>query len=218
VAETVDVILPVLNEAEAVPGVLQAFPDPFRPLVVDNGSSDGSARIARELGATVVSEPRRGFGAACYAGLLAASSEIVCFMDCDGSLDPRRLAGVLTPVQAGALDLCLGARVPVGRGAWPWHARLANRALAFELRRRTGAPLTDVGPMRAARRQALLDLGLADRGFGWPLEMVLLAAAAGWRIGEVPVPYRPRSGGRSKVSGSVTGTLRATREMGALLR
>ena len=139
-------------------------------------------------------------------------------MDCDGSLDPRRLAGVLAPVKAGALDLCLGARVPVGRGAWPWHARLANRALAFELRRRTRAPLTDLGPMRAAQRHALLDLGLADRGFGWPLEMVLLATAAGWRIGEVPVPYRPRSGGRSKVSGSVTGTLRATREMGALLR
>ena len=213
----VDVILPVLDEAEALPGVLGRLPPGFRPLVVDNGSADGSAAIARSLGAAVVHEPRRGFGAACYAGLTAARSEIVCFMDCDGSLDPHELPQVLAPVAAGKLDLCLGARVPTGRDAWPWHARLANRALALELRRRTNASLSDLGPMRAAQREELIALRLVDRGFGWPLEMVLRAATAGWRIGEVPVPYRPRSGGRSKVSGSVTGTLRAARDMGALL-
>jgi glycosyltransferase involved in cell wall biosynthesis len=213
----IDVILPVLDEAEALPGVLAAFPDGYVPLVVDNGSTDGSGEVARSIGARVVEEPRRGFGAACFAGLRAARAELVCFMDCDGSLDPGELPRVAEPVAGGALDLCLGSRQATQPGAWPWHARLGNRALARELRRRTGTTLTDLGPMRAARREDLLALELADRGFGWPLEMVLRAHAAGWRIGEVPVAYRPRSGGRSKVSGSLTGSVRAVRDMGGLL-
>jgi glycosyltransferase involved in cell wall biosynthesis len=214
----VDVVLPVLDEAQSLPGVLEAMPEGFRPLVVDNGSTDGSSGIARELGAEVIAEPRLGFGAACYAGLAAASSDVVCFMDCDGSLDPRELPSVVARVQSGALDLCLGARTPTVAGVWPWHARLANRALALEVRRRARVPLTDLGPMRAAGRERLLALGLADRGFGWPLEMVLRATAAGWEIGEIPVTYRPRTGGHSKVSGSVRGTWRASRDMAALLR
>jgi glycosyltransferase involved in cell wall biosynthesis len=213
----IDVILPVLDEAEALPGVLAAFPPGFAPLVVDNGSMDDSAAVARRCGARVVTEPRRGFGAACYAGLTAAATRVVCFMDCDGSLDPRELPLVTAPVASGAVDLCLGARTPSGRGAWPWHARVANRFLAAEVRRRACVAVRDIGPMRAARRESLLELGLTDRGFGWPLEMVLRAGAAGWRVGEVPVGYRPRIGGRSKVSGSVTGTWRAVRDMGALL-
>jgi glycosyltransferase involved in cell wall biosynthesis len=214
----IEVILPVLDEADAIPGVLSRFPPGFTPLVVDNGSSDRSAPIARELGARVVSEPRRGFGAACYAGLAAARSDVVCFMDCDGSLDPRELPLVADRVFGGSSDLCLGARVPAGGpGVWPWHARVANRLLALELRRRSGMRLTDIGPMRACSRERLLGLGMLDRGFGWPLEMVLRAAAAGWRVSEVPVAYGPRDGGRSKVSGSVTGTWRAARDMGALL-
>jgi glycosyltransferase involved in cell wall biosynthesis len=214
----VDVILPVLDEARALPGVLALIPDGFRPLVVDNGSQDGSGSLARSLGVRVIDEPRRGFGAACFAGLTAARSTIVCFMDCDGSLDPRELPRVSGPVSGGSADLCLGARTPTTHGAWPWHARLANRALAFELRRRCGVELTDLGPMRAARRDSLLALGLRDRGFGWPLEMVLRAAAAGWHVCETPVSYGPRAGGRSKVSGSVRGTWRAVHDMGALLR
>jgi len=214
----VDVILPVLDEAEALPGVLRAFPVGYSPIVVDNDSTDGSGQIASDLGARVISEPRRGFGAACFAGLTASTAEIVCFMDCDGSLDPRELSRVTSPLVTEELDLCLGSRRATTVRAWPWHARLANRALALELRRRTRARLTDLGPMRAARRESLLALGLTDRGFGWPLEMVLRAHAAGWRIGEVPVSYRPRVGGRSKVSGSLTGTARAVRDMGALLR
>jgi glycosyltransferase involved in cell wall biosynthesis len=212
----IEVILPTLDEAQAIPGVLAAIPPGFVALVVDNGSRDGSAEVAASCGARVVHEPRRGFGAACFAGLLAAESQVVCFMDCDGSFDPGQLHRVAEPVINGTADLCLGARIPEP-GAWPWHARFANRVLAFELRRRTGANLTDLGPMRAARRQALLGLNLHDRGSGWPLEMVLRAAAEGWRIAEARVTYRPRSGGRSKVSGSVRGTARAVQDMSAQL-
>ena len=212
----VDVILPVLDEAEAIPAVLSAIPDGYDALVVDNGSRDDSARLASAHGARVVHEPRRGFGAACFAGLRAASGDIVCFMDCDGSLDPTELPLVTAPVANGELDLCLGARA-AEHGAWPWHARLANRLLALEPRRRCGLALRDLGPMRAVRREALVALELRDRAFGWPLEMVLKAAARGWRVGEVPVAYRLRAGGRSKVSGSARGTLRATRDMASLL-
>jgi glycosyltransferase involved in cell wall biosynthesis len=208
----IDVVLPVLNEAEALPGVLARFPEGFRPLVVDNGSTDGSARVAAELGAEVVVEPRRGFGAACFTGLAAARAELVCFMDCDGSLDPGDLRRVSDPVVRGEADLVLGARAALA-GAWPLHARLANRLVARHLRRRTGVRLTDLGPMRCSRREPLLALGIEDRRFGWPLEMVVRAARAGWRVEEVAVPYRPRSGGRSKVSGSVRGSLRAAQDM-----
>ncbi len=213
----IEVILPVLDEAQALPGVLSAMPSGYAPIVVDNGSSDGSAQLAARLGARVVSEPRRGFGAACFAGLQAAGTELVCFMDCDGSLHPPELESVVAPVASGAADLCLGAR-RAQAGAWPLHARLANRLLASELRRRCGVRLTDIGPMRCAGREPLLALALRDRAFGWPLEMVLRAAAAGWTLSEVPVTYSARTGGRSKVSGSVRGTWRATRDMGALLR
>lgn len=211
-----DVVLPVLNEAGALPRVLGRMPTGYRPIVVDNGSTDGSSRIADDLGARVVREPVRGFGAACYTGLQAATEAVVCFMDCDGSLDPGDLPAVAGPVLADRADLVVGQRVP-DRGAWPLHARLANGLLAWEVRRRTGVPLRDVGPMRAARREGLLALGLRDRRFGWPLEMVLLAARAGWRIEEIPVPYRARSG-RSKVTGTVAGTVRAVRDMTRVLR
>jgi glycosyltransferase involved in cell wall biosynthesis len=211
----VDVILPVLDEAAALPVVLGRVPAGHRPIVVDNGSTDGSAQVARELDALVVHEPIRGFGAACFAGLRAASADVVCFMDADGSLDAGDLPRVSGPVALGAVDMVMGARRAT-RGAWPVHARAANRLLALELRRRGGVDVTDLGPMRAARREALLALGIADRRFGWPLEMVLRAARAGWRIDEVPVAYRPRIG-RSKVTGSVMGTARAVRDMARVL-
>ncbi len=210
-----DVILPVLDEAEALPWVLDRMPDGYRPLVVDNGSTDGSPELARELGAEVVHEPARGFGAACFAGLSAARSDVVCFMDCDGSLDPQELP-LVTERLTGSAELVLGRRLAES-GAWPVHARFANAVLARELRRRTGAPLRDLGPMRAASRTGLLDLGIRDRRFGWPLEMVLRAAEAGWRIEEVGVVYRARSG-RSKVTGTVRGTARAVRDMAGALR
>ena len=213
---SVDVILPVLDERGALPWVLGRLPAGYIPIVVDNGSTDGSGALAAQLGARVVHEPRAGFGAACHAGLLAATTDVVCVMDADASFDPRELPRVADPVLAGAADLVLGARAPTTRGAWPAHARLANRALAIELRRRTGARLTDLGPMRAFRREPMLALGVRDRRFGYPLEAVLRADAAGWSITEVTVAYHPRTG-RSKVTGTVRGTARAMRDMAAVM-
>ncbi|WP_029146450.1 glycosyltransferase family 2 protein [Microbacterium luticocti] len=213
---TVDVVLPCLDEAAALPGVLAALPPGFRAIVVDNGSSDGSAEVARACGARVVHEPRRGFGAAAHRGLQAATAEVVAFCDADGSFDGADLVRVCAPVQCGSADLVLGRRRPV-RGAWPVHARLANLLLARRLRRMTGLPLHDLGPLRAARREALLGLGLRDRRSGYPLEMVLRAAADRWRIVETDVTYRPRIG-RSKVTGTVRGTATAVADMSRLLR
>ncbi len=215
-AEPIDVILPALDESAAIPGVLASLPDRYRPIVVDNGSTDGTARVARDLGAAVVHESRRGFGAACFAGLVAAESDIVCFMDCDGSLNGADLDRVVAPVEADETDLVLGARRAT-RGAWPLHARLGNRVLSFELGRRAGIHIRDLGPMHAARRTELLGLGIEDRRFGWPLEMVVRAHRAGWQIYEVDVPYAPRVG-RSKVTGTVRGTARTVRDMAAVLR
>jgi glycosyltransferase involved in cell wall biosynthesis len=212
----VDVVLPVLDEEGAIPWVLGRLPAGHRPIVVDNGSSDGSAELAERLGAEVVREPKRGFGAACAAGLSAASADVVAFMDCDGSLDPVDLPAVSAPVAAGAADLVLGAR-RAERAAWPAHARAANRALAWEVRRRGGGRLRDLGPMRASRREDLIGLGIRDRRFGWPLEMVLRALEAGWQIHEVEVSYRPRVG-RSKITGTLRGTVRTVRDMAAALR
>lgn len=211
-----DVILPVLDEAQALPWVLTRLPDGYRAIVADNGSQDGSAEIARAHGAIVVHEPRRGFGAACYAGLMAATDDVVCFMDADASLDPMDLPLVCASVVAGDAELVLGAR-DHEPGAWPLHARVGNRAVAAFVRRRTGVALTDIGPMRAARRRDLVGLGLRDRRSGWPLEMVLRAADERWRITEVRVPYRARSG-RSKVTGTVRGTMRAVRDMLSVAR
>ncbi|MFG3494229.1 glycosyltransferase family 2 protein [Streptomyces sp. NPDC047928] len=215
-APTVDVVLPCLDEAEALPWVLERVPPGWRALVVDNGSTDGSPDIARSLGATVVTERRRGFGAACHAGLLAADADIVCFCDCDASLDPGLLTAFVAQIADDGADLVLGRRRPRARGAWPPHARAGNMALARMLRRRTGLRLHDIGPMRAARREGLLALDLTDRRSGYPLQMVVRAADAGWRVRERDVPYLPRAG-KSKVTGTWRGTWHAVRDMRAVL-
>ena len=216
VTVTVDVILPCLNEAPALPWILDRMPADFRPIVVDNCSTDGSGEIARSLGATVVPEPAPGFGAAAQAGLLAATTDLVCFCDCDGSLDPRQFPLLIRPLLAGHADLVLGRRRSQQRNAWPLPARLANWELARRVRRRTGLRIRDLGPMRAAGREALLRLNLADRRFGYPLEMVMNAAAAGWRVSEVEVAYLPRIG-KSKVTGTVGGCVRTVRDMSRVL-
>ena len=139
------VVLPVLDERDALPWVLGRMPAGLEPVVVDNGSTDGSGELARSLGVRVVAEPVRGFGAACFAGLRAARHELVGFMDCDGSLDPRDLPGLFALVDGGHADLAMGLR-QADPGAWPVHARAANRLLAWELRRRFGWAVTDLGP------------------------------------------------------------------------
>lgn len=209
-------ILPCLNEAEALPWVIERIPPGWRAIVVDNGSTDGSAELARGLGAQVVHEPRRGFGAACRAGLAAARADIVAFCDCDASLDPGRLVPFVDEVRAGERDLVLGRRRPAGRGVWPAHARVGNVVLARMVRRRTGVALHDLGPLRAARREALLALDLTDPRSGYPLQMVVRAADAGWRIAEHDVPYLPRTG-VSKVTGTWRGTWHAVRDMRRVL-
>ena len=212
----VDVVFPCLNEEAALPWVLSRLPEGYRAIVVDNGSTDRSAEVAREHGATVVTEPRRGFGSAAHAGLLAATAPIVVFCDADASMDPQDLPLVVGPVERDELDLALGRRRPTSARAWPWHARVANRALALLMRRATGIPLHDLGPMRAARREALLALDLRDRRSGYPLEQVLRGHDAEWSIGEVDAPYSPRVG-RSKVTGTVRGTITAVNDMSRLL-
>ena len=209
-------MLPCLDEAAALPAVLAALPN-WPVLVVDNGSTDDTAAVASAWGACVVIEPRRGYGAAVHTGLEHARSEVVCFLDADGSLDPAELVPLVAEVTGGA-QLAVGRRVPVSRGVWPWHARAGNLVLATILRRR-GLPVSDIAPARAVRRRDLLDLGVRDRAFGYPLELLVRAAAARWRVVELDVAYRPRAlGTKSKVSGSVRGTVRAVRDMAGVLR
>ena len=175
-----------------------------------------SQQVAEEYGALVVPASPRGFGAACAAGLAACTDDVVCFLDADGSLDPRQLPRVVDPLLAGA-DLVLGRRRPTSRGAWPLHARLGNVEVARRVRRLTGYAVHDLGPMRAVRRAALVDLDLKDRRSGYPLEMVVAGWRAGWSLVEVDVDYLPRTG-RSKVTGTAAGTLRAVRDMSRVLR
>ncbi|GAB3913362.1 glycosyl transferase [Microlunatus endophyticus] len=214
--ESVQVILPCLNEAAALPAVIGAIPAGYGVLVIDNGSADGSAQVARRLDAAVVDCPQRGYGAACHAGLIASEADIVVVMDADGSLDGAQLPRLVDLVGDDTVDLAIGVRRPVGRGAWPWWLRLANAELARELSARTGLRIRDLGPMRVARRESLLALGLRDRRSGYPAETVVAAAAAGWRIGQLEVDYHPRVG-RSKVSGTPIGVLRAVRDLRGVL-
>jgi glycosyltransferase involved in cell wall biosynthesis len=217
VDRTVDVVLPCLDEAAALQWVLPRIPLWARPIVVDNGSTDGSAELAASLGATVVTEWRRGYGAACHAGLEAATAPMVAVMDCDATLDPRELAGLVDRVSgAGEPVLAVGRRVPTAAGSWSWPLRLANRVVARRVNRRTGLALADIGPMRVAPRVGLVGLGLEDRRSGYPVETVVKAAEAGWLVVSVDVRYAPRRG-RSKVTGTPLGAARAVRDMTMVL-
>ncbi|MEO6821535.1 MAG: glycosyltransferase family 2 protein [Candidatus Nanopelagicales bacterium] len=212
----VDVVLPCLNEAAALPHVLGTLPQGYRGVVVDNGSSDGSPEIARGLGALVVSEPRRGYGAACHAGLTAATAPIVAFADADASIDLSELAALVALVVAAEADLALGRRLTSEPGSWPVHARVSNQVLAWYLRQRFHWQISEISPVRVARRTALLDLGLTDRRSGYPLETLLRAGRAGWTVREVTITYRPRMG-RSKVTGTLRGTATAVADMASAI-
>jgi glycosyltransferase involved in cell wall biosynthesis len=214
------VILPALDEAAALPAALASFPAAVALVVVDNGSTDATAAVAAAHGATVVHERRRGFGSACWAGVLAApDAEVVAFADADGSFDGADLWAVAGPVLAGDADLVIGSRLRGERepGAMSRLAVVENRLLAALCRTLFGVRVTDLGPFRAIRRDALLALGMVDRGQGWPLEMLGRAGRAGLRVAEVPVRYRRRAAGDSKVSGSLPGTVRAVAAMAGVV-
>jgi glycosyltransferase involved in cell wall biosynthesis len=204
----VTVVLPCLNEAESLPGVLAAIPTGYRALVVDNNSSDGTAEVARRHGADVVREPQPGYGSAVHAGVVAASTPIIAVIDADGSLDAGDLPRLVGDLERGA-DMVIGRRRPVRGVRWPWHARLGTAAVCWRLRTRHGLAVHDIAPMRVARRDSLLALGVTDRRSGYPLELLVRAAAAGWRVVERDVGYGPRTGGKSKVSGSLRGSVTA---------
>lgn len=213
-----DLVLPCRDEGPALRALLPRVPADFAVVVADNGSRDGTAEIARGLGALVVGESRPGYGAAVHAGLLAATHEYVAFMDGDGSFDPAELLPLLEDVRSGRADLAVGRRRPVRSGVWPWHARVGNALIVAWLRRRIRMEAHDIAPMRVCRRQALLDLDVQDRRFGYPVEMLQKVTLAGWRVSERDVGYHPRAEGtKSKVSGSVRGTARAARDFWRVL-
>jgi glycosyltransferase involved in cell wall biosynthesis len=201
----VTVVLPCLNEAESLPGVLELIPEGYLALVIDNNSTDGTADVARRCGAQVVEETRPGYGAAVHAGMVAATTPIVAVLDGDGSLDPRELPKLVDELDRGA-DMAVGRRRPLPGVRWPWHARLGTQVVCWRLRRRHRIPVHDIAPMRVARRDAIVGLGVADRRSGYPLELLVRAAAADWVIAEHDVAYGTRTGGKSKVSGSVRGS------------
>lgn len=202
----VTVVLPCLNEAEPLPAVLAAIPAGYQPLVVDNNSTDDTAEVARRHGARVITETRPGYGAAVHAGVVGATTPVVAVLDADGSLDAAELPRLVAELDDGA-DLVVGRRRPRRGVHWPWVARLGSAVMSWRLRTRHGLPVHDIAPMRVARREALLTLGVADRRSGYPLELLVRAAAAGWRVVECDVGYGRRTGGKSKISGSPRGSV-----------
>ena len=216
---TCDLVLPCRDEGPALRELLPRIPSTFSVIVVDNGSRDDTAAVARSLGARVVTETTPGYGAAVHAGMEAATADYVAVMDGDGSFDPDELGPLLDEVVADRADMSVGRRRPVRRGVWPWHARLGNALIVAWLRRRIAMQAHDIAPMRVCRRQALLDLGLQDRRFGYPVELLQAVTRAGWRLSEHDVAYHPRAAGtKSKVSGSLTGTVRTARDFQRVLR
>lgn len=221
----VSVVIPALNEEEPIADVVRAIPRDMADeiIVVDNGSTDRTAERARAEGAHVVHEPRRGYGRACRAGVRAVSpqSEVLVFLDGDGSDCPELMPRLLAPIAAGTHDFVIGSRTRGKReaGSMSWSQLLAGRAAGLILGVLYGVRFTDMCPFRAIRRDALEKLCLREETYGWNLEMQIRAARAGLRILEVPVDHRRRTGGKSKVSGTVTGTIRAgTRILFTLLR
>lgn len=213
------VVMPALDEADALPAAMAGRPIGVPVIVVDNGSRDDTARVAVDLGARVVHEPQRGFGAACWTGALAAAqADVVVFVDADATFAWPDIAAVAATVVSGRADLAVSWRRRNLRqpGSMPWHVAAGNRALGGLCGVLVGTPLHDIGPLRAIRRDVLLGLGVQDRSYGWPLEMVLQAGRAGLVVQELPVRYMRRVG-RSKVTGRPVASLRATLRMLAVI-
>jgi glycosyltransferase involved in cell wall biosynthesis len=209
----VSVIIPTCNEAQGIARVLADLPSELvtEVIVVDGNSCDGTAEIAASMGARVVKEPRRGYGRACLTGLANADRpDVVVFLDGDYSDRPAELPILLAPLSEDRADISLGSRLGCNSvpGALPWHQALGNRIAAGLIRLLYGVEITDLGPFRAARADVLRSLELKEATYGWAVEMIAKGAIAGFRIAEVPVSYHPRIG-RSKISGTLKGTLGA---------
>ncbi len=209
----ISVIIPVLNEAESIGSVLAAIParSDMEILVVDGGSSDDTVKIASAAGAVIVNEAQRGYGRACASGAAASRGEILVFMDGDGADDPARLPDLVAPLESGTADLVLASRLAgqFQAGSMPWHQRTGNWLAVHWLNRLYRQSLTDLGPFRALRRADLYSLEMVEMSYGWPVEMIVKAARRGWRIVEIPVVHRLRLGGKSKISGTLRGSVLA---------
>jgi glycosyltransferase involved in cell wall biosynthesis len=210
----VSLIIPALNEAESIGLLLAetAFDQIQQVIVVDNGSTDETAEIAREAGAKVVYEPRRGYGYACAAGAAAAETKILAFMDADGSFVPAELPRLVGPIENQVAELVLGSRFLDGfpLEGMPAHQLFGNRLVAWILNRLYSLHLTDMGPYRALPKDLLDSLDMKELTYGWTVEMMVKVAKRGLRIVEVPVNYRSRYAGQSKISGTLRGTFLAT--------
>ena len=216
VAEKVAIVIPALNEEAAIHQLLAELPQDFAQwvIVVDNGSTDATATVARNSGAIVANEPIRGYGRACLKGFKTACSlgaEIVIFMDGDGSDDPTDLPMMLRPIIEGRADFVIGSRVSKSaeRGAVPAQARLGNWLVSRMIRLLYGVRLHDIGSFRVVRSSLLETIDMREMTFGWPVEMLVKAARADYRILELPIHYRHRSHGRSKVAGTISGSIKA---------
>ncbi|MBI1387729.1 MAG: glycosyltransferase [bacterium] len=210
----VDVVIPAYNEERSIARVIEAIPHDSisRVIVVDNASTDATARLAKEAGAVVVSKPRRGYGGACLRGIEeAGKADVIVFLDGDFSDDPSRLPDLIAPIKRGEADLVIGSRIlgDADPGALPPHARFGNQLACFLIRGMYGYRFTDLGPFRAIRTEALRRLNMTDRDYGWTVEMQVRAAIMGIRCMEIPVPYKIRVG-RSKISGTFSGSVKAS--------
>lgn len=208
-------VIPTLNEEEAIPGVLAAIPPAIADTVIvaDSGSTDRTVELARAAGARIVSETRRGYGRACHAGAEAAGDcDILVFLDGDGSDCPELMPDLIAPIARGEYDFVIGSRARGRRepGSMSPHQLLAGYAIGAALRLLYGVRYTDMSPFRAIRREALFRLDMREMSYGWNLEMQMRAARVGLRILELPVAHRRRAGGVSKVSGSLRGTIKAS--------
>ena len=210
----ISIIIPAFNEEESIRFVLERIPDKsnYEIIVVDDGSKDRTVAIAEACGVRVIHEPRRGYGRACVTGVENANGAIVVFLDADGADDPRQIPDLIAPFSEGNLDMVLGSRLAgeIQQGAMPWHQYFGNWLSAGLFRLLYNLKITDLSPFRAVNRSKLISLELEEMTYGLPTEMIAKAARQNWQIKEIPVNYFPRYGGKSKISGTLKGTILAT--------